>query len=166
LPVAAAAEVLVVVCRGEAASVVRVRERLTRLVPALANARGSAPVLMPVVVTRSRYGSADAEDLARTLAETTAGPFIAGVGWIALDEPAVARLQASEDPTGRLARSALMKSAAAVVAQLGELTTTAVPHANAATERQAEPTAAEPVSPWLAPSKPASRRQVDRAGEL
>lgn len=111
LPVLAAAEVVVVVCRGEAASVIRLRERLVRLVPVLAQARGRAPRLFPVVVTRRRYGPGDVADVARMLADTPAGPFVTGVGWMALDQPAVQRLYAGEDPHGRLARTALLASA-------------------------------------------------------
>jgi len=127
LPVAAAAEVVVVVCRGEAASVIRLRERLARLVPALANARGAAPRVFPVVVTRGRYGPGDVADITRAMASTPAGPFMAGTGFIALDAAAVARLHAGEDPHGRLARTALLKSARDVAHQLRDTTTATAP---------------------------------------
>lgn len=122
LPVAAAADVVVVVCRGEVESVVRLRERLTALVPALADARGSAPVVMPVVVSSRRHGLGDAADVQRALAEAPTAPFIAGVGWLAWDPGAVAALYRGDEPAGRgLARTALMKSARDVVAVLADL---------------------------------------------
>lgn len=142
LPVAAAADVLVAVCRGERASVIRLRERLARLVPAIANLRGAAPRVMPLVVTKSRFGSADVADVRQALAETPAGPFVVDGGFLALDEPAVGRLLAGEDPKGRLAKSALMKSALTVAGQLADLT--GAPTAEETTEPGAEAAAEGP----------------------
>lgn len=130
MPAAAAADVLVVVCRGEASSVVRLRERLVRLVPALANLRGSAPRVLPVVVTRTRYGGGDVDDIRSALAQTPVGPFLAGAGFIALDDAAVRRLEAGEDPHGRLARTALLKSASQLAHQLTEVTEATCPDAD------------------------------------
>ncbi|GAC1378624.1 MAG: hypothetical protein NVSMB48_00480 [Marmoricola sp.] len=112
MPVAAAAEVVVVVCRGEISSVLRLRERVTALVPALAELRGSAPRVIPVVVSSKRHGPGDAIDVQAALAETAAGPFITTVGWLAWDPSSVEALYRGEAPGGRsLARTALMKSA-------------------------------------------------------
>ena len=121
LPVAAAAVAVVVVSRADAASVIRLRERLSRLVPALA-ARRTAPVrVWPVLVTKARQGERDVEDLHRLLSDTAAGPLIQGIGHLALDPDAVARLEAGENPGAWLARSNLMRTARAVAADLAAL---------------------------------------------
>jgi hypothetical protein len=121
LPIAAAAVVVLVVARADPASVIRLRERLSRLVPALA-ARRTAPVrVWPVLVTQARHGHRDVEDLHRLLAETAAGPLIEGIGHVAIDPDAVVRLEAGEHPNGWLARSNLMRTARAVATDLAAL---------------------------------------------
>ena len=113
MPIAAAADVVVAVCRGEVDSVLRLRERLIALTPALAELRGSAPRVIPVVVSSKRHGPGDASDVQAALAETAVGPFVAAVGWLAWDPSAVEALYRGEDPSSRsLSRTALLRSAA------------------------------------------------------
>jgi len=135
LEVAARADVVLVVGRADAGSVIRLRERLNRLVPVLAAHRGSPPPMFPVLVTPDRHGAADVADLGRILAETAAGPMIVGAGYVALDAPAVARLEDGDSPTGRLARTVLMRSARALVAQVATLVQTHAAASAAALER-------------------------------
>lgn len=116
MPVAAAAQTLVMVCRGETASVIRLRERLLTLVPALAEAKGTAPKVIPVVISHHRYGPADAADLLAAFKDSPVEPFVPGAGWLAWDEEALTRLYAGEDSSGRgLGKSRLMRSAAALL---------------------------------------------------
>ena len=113
MPIAAAADVVVVVCRGQVDSVLRLRERVIALTPALAELRGSAPRVIPAVVSSRRHGPGDASDVQAALAETAAGPFVAAVGWLAWDPSAVEALYRGEDPSSRsLSRTALLRSAA------------------------------------------------------
>ncbi|WP_310961359.1 hypothetical protein [Nocardioides terrisoli] len=119
LPVAARADVVLLVARTDTASVIRLRERASRLVPALAASRGAAPRLFPVLVTAARHGVADAADVARILSESPAGPLVVGCGFVAWDQGAVERLEAGEDPTGRLARSPLLRSSRELWHELG-----------------------------------------------
>ena len=109
--VAARADVVVAVSRADMASVVRLRERLTRLATALANARGSAPRLLPLLISGARHGDADVSDLLSLLGETSVSPFLVDAGFLAHDPPALRRLEAGEDPTGRLSRTDLLRTA-------------------------------------------------------
>lgn len=121
LPVAAHADVVVVVARPDPGSVIRLRERLSRLVPALAAHRGAPPRLFPLLVSPARHGRADAADLQRILAGTPAGPLVVGSAFLAHDPAAVTRLEAGETPGGRLGRTALLRSAHAVAATVASL---------------------------------------------
>ena len=121
LPVAAGADVVLVVGRPQTGSVIRMRERLNRLVPALAAHRGAPPRMLPVLVSPNRHGKADADDLQHVLAGTPAGPLITGTGFVALDPGAAGRLESGEDPTGRLARSPLLRTARAVASTIADL---------------------------------------------
>lgn len=121
MPIAAAAGVLVVACRAEVDSVLRLRERINTLLPVLADLRQAAPRVVPIVISPRRHGAADARDVQLALAATDAGPFVDTVGWLAWDPSAVQALYRGDDPTSRsLARSALLKSAADVVAVLAQ----------------------------------------------
>ena len=97
---------------------VRVRERLIRAATDLARMRGAAPRLFPLLVSTSRHGQADVADLGAVLAETPARPFLVDAGFLAHDPAAVRRLQAGEEPAGRLARTALMRTARTVADQI------------------------------------------------
>ena len=116
--VAALADLLVVVGRPDTGSVIRLRERLNRLVPAMAGhraaRRGHIPRVYPLLVSAGRHGPANVADLRQVLRESTAHPFMAGVGFLALDPRAVTRLETGADPAGRLSRTELMRSAHAV----------------------------------------------------
>lgn len=118
LPVAASADVLVVVSRADAGSVIRLRERLTRLIPAVAALRTSPMRVCPVIVTPARHGPADAHDVTRLLRETPAGALVSSVGFLAMDAGAVRRLESGEEPGGRLARTPLLRTARAFARQL------------------------------------------------
>lgn len=123
MPIVARADVLVMVARSEPASVIRMRERLSRLAPEVGAMRGSPARLFPVLVAPVRQGRRDLSDLRHLLGTTPASPFLVGSGLLAFDPAAVRRLQCAEDPEGRLARTALMRSAALVaerLAQVGE----------------------------------------------
>ena len=121
LPVAARADVVVVVGHPDPVSVIRLRERLTRLVAAIVAHRRAAARLFPVLVSPARHGAADVADLRRVLAETPAGPLLAGAGFVAWDPAAVARLEAGESPSSRLARAQLLRTARTVAADIGDL---------------------------------------------
>lgn len=121
MAVAAAADVVVVVGRAASGSVIRLRERLNRLAPELSALRGSPPRLFPVLVSTARYGNADVADLEQILTGSPSRPFVAGAGFVAFDPGSVARLEAGEEPEGRLARTSLLRTAREVVGQLEEL---------------------------------------------
>ena len=118
LSVAARADVVVVVSRPDMASVVRLRERLTRLATSLANLRGSAPRLFPLLISTTRHGAADVADLRAILTEASVKPFLVDAGFLARDPVAVSRLEAGEEPGGRLSRTDLLRTARTVAGQL------------------------------------------------
>lgn len=138
LSLAARADAVLVVARPDAASVIRLRERLNRLVPALAAHRGSAPRMFPLLVSARRHGPADVADLQRILAETSAGPLIAGAGFIANDPGAVARLERGESPTGRLVRTSLLRTSHVVAQTLSNLLQPPVAHLPAAAQSKGQ----------------------------
>ena len=121
LPVAAAADVVVVVGRADTASIIRLRERTSRLVAALVAHRESSPRLFPVLVGPDRHGARDTEDLRLLMDDTQAGPLVVGIGHIAYDTSAVERLEAGQHPAGLLARTKLMRSARRTASQLSAL---------------------------------------------
>lgn len=123
MPIATAADVLIVVCRGDVESVQHLIWRLERLVPSIAERKGRPPVTVPVVVASRRTGRRAAREVATLLAETGVGPTVGGVGWLAWDSTSVSRLEHGDDPWSKsLHRSPLMKSARTTVGLLGQLT--------------------------------------------
>jgi hypothetical protein len=132
--VAAQADLVIAVARPTATSVIRLRERLRRLGPDLGALRGCPPRLFPLLIASSRHGEAAVTDIQSILADTPAKPFVVGGGFLALDPSAVRRLETGEEPAGRLARTALMRSARSVVDQIGPIaaTTPRVPDRQAA----------------------------------
>jgi hypothetical protein len=118
IAVAACADLVVVVSRPDMPSVVRMRERLLRATTDLARMRGAAPRLLALLVSTSRHGQADVADLSAVLAETPVRPFLVDAGFLAHDPAAVRRLHAGEEPAGRLARTALLRTARTVVDQI------------------------------------------------
>lgn len=121
IAVAARADLVLIVSRPDMASVVRMRERLIRAASDLARMQGTAPRLFPLLISTSRHGQADVADVLAVLAETPARPFLVDAGFLALDPAAVRRLEAGEEPSGRLARTALMRTARLVVGQIEHL---------------------------------------------
>ncbi len=120
LPIAAAADVVVVVSRADMCSVVHLRERLVRLVPLLAELRSAPPVVLPVLVTDRRQGPRLAGSLMDLLQASAVAPFVTETGWLAWDPDAVARLESGSRFAG-LARTALLRSSTRVVAQTRSL---------------------------------------------
>jgi hypothetical protein len=118
LPIAAGAALVVVVGRPDLNSVVRLRDRLAHLGSDLGTVRGTPPKLYALLVSTVRHGAAHAGDLAALLADTAAKPFLVGVGHLAMDGAAVRRLEGGDDPSHRLARTSLMRSARTVVGEL------------------------------------------------
>jgi hypothetical protein len=121
MPIAAMADLVVVVARPDVGSVIRLRERLTRLPPELASRRGGPSRLFPLLVSTGRHGAGHVDDVRRILAESPAHPFLVGAGFLAFDPRAVSRLEVGENPGGRLARTPLLRTAREVAAQLAHL---------------------------------------------
>lgn len=123
LSVAAAADALIPVCRGDMASVQHMVDRLELLVPAIADRNGRPPVVLPVVVASRQHGSRIASSVAEILGETAVGPALRGVGWLAWDPAAVTHLENGADPWAKpLGKSALMRSARKAMSILGVVT--------------------------------------------
>ena len=118
LEVAACADLVITVARPEATSVIRIRERLPRLATDLGALCGSPPRFVPLLVTKSRHGDGDVSELRSLLAETGLTPFIVGGSYLAHDPVAVRRLEAGEEPGGRLARTELLRTARATATLL------------------------------------------------
>ena len=120
LAVAAAADALIPVCRSDMASVQHMIDRLELLVPAIADRNGRPPIVLPVVIAPRQHGSTIAGGVAEILGETTVGPTLRGVGWLAWDPAAVAQLESGADPWAKpLYKSPLMKSARKVMWMVG-----------------------------------------------
>jgi hypothetical protein len=118
LRVAARADLVIVVGRPDMSSVIRLRERLVRLAPDLAHLRDAAPRLLPLLVTTTRHGAADVADLRGILGETPVKPFVMDCAFLAHDPSGVLRLEAGDEPAGRLSRTDLLRTARAVTSQL------------------------------------------------
>lgn len=123
MPLACAADALIVVCRGDMASVQHLMWRLDHLVPAIAERNGQPPAVIPVVVAARRNGARAAKQISELLAESPVAPALRGVGWLAWDPVGAHALAEGADPWGRpLRKSVLMKSARAVMSLLGSAT--------------------------------------------
>jgi hypothetical protein len=123
--IAARADLVIVVGRPDATSVIRMRDRLSRMASELAAVRGKPARFFPVLVTLHRHGEANVLDLLTVLGDSVACPFIAGGGYLALDPAAVRRLEAGEDPGGRLARTDLLRSARTLATGVQDVAITA-----------------------------------------
>ncbi|MPZ94086.1 MAG: hypothetical protein GEU96_04035 [Propionibacteriales bacterium] len=121
LGVAARADLVIAVGRPDTSSVIRLRERLIRVAPDLAHLRGAAPRLLPLLVTTSRHGAPDVADLRGILAETPVKPFVVDCGFLAHDPSGVRRLEAGDEPGGRLSRTDLLRTARAVTSRIESL---------------------------------------------
>lgn len=117
VPVAAAADAVVVVGSASLEGVLHLRERLTHLLPAIAQSgSGRRPRVVPVLVCADRHASAVVGETGQVL--SAAGLSIDDVGCVTYDPRALARLLDGEPATGRLARSLLLRSARALAAGL------------------------------------------------
>jgi MinD-like ATPase involved in chromosome partitioning or flagellar assembly len=119
MPVAAAADAVVVVGRPTTAGGLRLRERIKTLGPALAARRGRPAMVWAVVVTPARHAEAYTADLKHML--TSAGVEPVSVGHVVFDATAAGRIDAGENPTGRLSRTPLMRSARELASRLSSL---------------------------------------------
>ena len=135
---AARADLVVVVGRPVPGSVIRLRVRLNRLVPAMAAhpaaQRGRSPRVYPLLVSTGRHGPANVADLRRVLRDSPAHPFVAGAGFVAMEPGAVSRLERGEEPTKRLSRTALLRSAGAICDDVTALLGTEVAKVSAAAD--------------------------------
>jgi hypothetical protein len=120
IPVAAAADVVVMVTRPEVGAVMHLKDRLERLAPVLANIRNAPPVVVPVVVTPKRFAGAVLEHVGRMLAPSNAAGVIAGIGWIALDPTGVEAMHAGQVGGKKNARTPLLRSAGVLNDQINQ----------------------------------------------
>lgn len=135
IPIAAAADALITVCRGDMASVHHMTERLELLVTAIAETKRRPPVVLPVVVAARKHGDRLATAVSEVLANSAAAPAVRGVGWLAWDPSAVSQLEDGGDPWAKPMRnSPLMKSARKVMWRL--CLATGLDHAEPEMERK------------------------------
>lgn len=120
VPVAAAADVIVLVTRPEVGAVLHLKDRLERLAPVLSSIRNAPPVVVPVVVTPKRIAGTVVGQVERMLAPSNAAGVVAVVGWIALDHAGVEAMQAGQ-AYGTNARTPLLKSAAVLNEQIDQV---------------------------------------------
>lgn len=114
--IAAASTVVLVVCQPSLESVTHSQQLIQDLAPRLP-AREAGRAWLPVVVSPHRRGRADAGDLDE-LMRSLGGLPLAPAMPMAFDPRGLRDLEAGADPTGRLANTPLMRSAAALVARL------------------------------------------------
>lgn len=119
VPIAAAADVLVIVTRPELGAVMHLKDRLERLAPVLANIRNAPPVIVPVVVTPKRIAGGVVEQISQMLAPSAIAGVVAGIGWVALDPDGVELMYAAK-VSGKDARTPLLRSAAVLNEQLDQ----------------------------------------------
>lgn len=108
MPIAAAADLVLVVGRADPESVIHLRERVVQLVPVLAQRRERPPRVGVVLVAPQRHAHAHVQELGEVL--EVAGVQVAGVGYVAYDPGSVQRLEEGEDPERRLGRSLLVRT--------------------------------------------------------
>ncbi|GAA4127795.1 hypothetical protein GCM10022215_38650 [Nocardioides fonticola] len=119
IPVAAAADVVVMVTRPEVGAVMHLKDRLERLAPVLANIRNAPPVIVPVVVTPKRIAGGVVDEVSQMLAPSNAAGVIAGVGWIAFDPDGV-ELMYGAKVGGKDAKIPVLRSAVVLNEQLNQ----------------------------------------------
>ena len=119
IPVAAAADIVVMVTRPEVGAVKHLIDRLERLAPVLAHIRNAPPVIVPVVVTPKRFAGSVVEHIGQMLAPSSAAGVIAGIGWIALDPAGVDAMHAGQ-VSGKNARLPLFRSAVVLNDQISQ----------------------------------------------
>jgi hypothetical protein len=113
VPVAAAADVVVMVTRPELGAVMHLKDRLERLAPVLAKIRDAPPVVVPVVVTPKRIATAVVEQVAHLVAASNVAGVVAAVSWIASDADGVELMYAAK-VDGKDGRTPLLRSAVAL----------------------------------------------------
>lgn len=130
IPVAAAADAVVVVATPTLEGVLHLRERISHLGPTLARQGGGRrPLLVPVLVTSDRHAAAEVAEVAAVLADTEALADCAdSVGYIAHDPSALHRLQQGEEAAGRLRRSLLVRTAHHIVDRIAALAASDLRH--------------------------------------
>lgn len=116
MQLAGAATVILVVCQPYLESVTHTQQLIADVTPALP-ARAAGRAVVPVVVGPHRHGDANAADVDQ-LMNALGGLPIAPAMPIAYDKRALAELEGGANPQGRLARTPLMRSAAALVQRL------------------------------------------------
>ncbi|WP_350247769.1 hypothetical protein RBB84_25145 (plasmid) [Rhodococcus sp. D-6] len=119
IPIAAAADVVVMVTRPEVGAVLHLKDRLERLAPVLASIRNAPPIIVPVVVTPKRQANAVVAEVGRMLAPSNVARAVAGIGWLALDPSGVEAMYAGQ-VAGKNARTQLMKSAGVLNDQISQ----------------------------------------------
>lgn len=101
-----AADVVAIVVRAEVSGVVHFRERIRNLADTFT---GRRPILVPLIVSTARHATRNVADVVEILdAERLATAEPVYVAW---DPAALARLEGGEPPQGRLAKTALVRSA-------------------------------------------------------
>ncbi len=120
MPIAAAADAIIPVCRGDQISVQTMVARLELLVSAIAERNRRPPVVVPVVIADRRHGDAIAQAVAKILSDSAVAAAVRGVAWLAWDPAGVADLDNGRDPWEKpLRKSALMRSARKAMWHLG-----------------------------------------------
>lgn len=119
IPIAATADVVVMVTRPEVGAVLHLKDRLERLAPVLASIRNAPPLIVPVVVTPKRQANAVVSEVGRMLAPSNVARAVAGIGWLALDPSGVEAMYAGQ-VGGKNARTPLMKSAGVLNDQINQ----------------------------------------------
>lgn len=116
IPVAAAADKVIVVGRPTIPSIGRLPERLANLTTTLDVRRDRHPVLVPVIIGPRRRADLDTSRLLAMLAGSHAKP--TWIGHLPFDTPAVSRLVDGHLESERLARTPLMRSCAVLASRL------------------------------------------------
>ncbi|GAW52573.1 MULTISPECIES: hypothetical protein [unclassified Nocardioides] len=117
VPVAAAADVIVMVTRPEVGAVLHLKDRLERLAPVVAKIRNAPPMIVPVVVTPKRIAGGVVDQVGQLLAPSNAAGVIKGIGWVAIDPDGYELMYAGK-VGGKDARTPLLRSAAVLNDQL------------------------------------------------
>jgi hypothetical protein len=117
--VASAADVLIVVVTPTLAGVLRLRERVHRLIEGFSQAPGRRPLVVPLVLTQERVASGDVREINQVMQATDRA--VRPACYLAEDPASVARLLAGEPVTGRLGRTALIRSAGVVADQIASM---------------------------------------------
>ncbi|ABM10546.1 hypothetical protein [Paenarthrobacter aurescens] len=120
MPIAAAADAIIPVCRGDQISVQTMVARLELLVSAIAERNRRPPIVVPVVIADRRHGDAIAQAVAKILSDSAVAAAVRGVAWLAWDPAGVADLDNGRDPWEKpLRKSPLMRSARKAMWHLG-----------------------------------------------